>query len=60
MRKKIISLIKEKARSTIKRITTDEAEKIILNQNKEPKKSSAARSKIQKTTVKKTWKTKKS
>jgi trigger factor len=56
---KIISLIKEKAKSTIKRITIDEAEKIILNQNKEPKKSSAARSKIQKTTVKKPGKRKK-
>ena len=56
---KIISLIKEKARSTKKSITTDEAEKIILDQNKEPKKSSAARPKIQKTTAKKSGKRKK-
>ena len=56
---KIISLIKEKARSTKKSISTDEAEKIILNQNKEPKKSSAAQSKIQKTTTKKPGKRKK-
>ena len=56
---KIISLIKEKARSTKKNITTDEAEKIILDQNKEPKKSSAARTKIQKTTTKKLEKRKK-
>ena len=39
---KIISLIKEKARSIKKNISTNEAEKIILDQNKEPKKSSAA------------------
>ena len=56
---KIISLIKEKARSTKKNISTDEAEKIILDQNKESKKSSAARPKIQKTTIKKPGKRKK-
>ena len=56
---KIISLIKEKARSTKKSITTDEAEKIILDQNKESKKSSAARPKTQKTTTKKLGKRKK-
>jgi len=57
---KIISLIKEKARSIKKNISTNEAEKIILDQNKEPKKSSAAaRPKIQKTTTKKPGKRKK-
>ena len=56
---KIISLIKEKAKSTKKNISTNEAEKIILDQNKEPKKSSAARPKIQKTTTKKPGKRKK-
>jgi len=56
---KIISLIKEKARSTKKNISTNEAEKIILDQNKEPKKSSSARPKIQKTTTKKPGKRKK-
>jgi trigger factor len=57
---KIISLIKEKAKSIKKNISTDEAEKIILDQNKESKKNSAARPKTQKTTKKKNWKTKKS
>jgi len=56
---KIISLIKEKAISTKKSISTDEADKIILNQNKEPKKSSVAQSKIQKSTTKKLGKRKK-
>ena len=56
---KIISLIKEKARSTKKNISTDEAEKIILDQNKESKKSSPARLKTQKTTTKKLGKRKK-
>ena len=56
---KIISLIKEKGRSTKKNISTNEAEKIILDQNKEPKKRSAARLKIQKTTTKKPGKRKK-
>ena len=56
---KIISLIKEKARSTKKNISTNEAEKIILDQNKEPKKSSAVRPKIKKTTTKKHGKRKK-
>ena len=56
---KIISLIKEKARSTKKTISIIEAEKIILDQNKEPKKSGAAQPKIQKTTTKTPKKTKK-
>ena len=56
---KIISLLKEKCRSTKKNISTNEAEKIILDQNKEPKKRSAARPKIQKTTIKKPGKRKK-
>ena len=56
---KIISLIKKKAKSTKKTISINEAEKIILDQNKEPKKSSAARPKIQKTTTKKPGKRKK-
>ena len=56
---KIISLIKGKARSTKKNISTDEAEKLILDQNRESKKSSAARPKIQKTTTKKPGKRKK-
>jgi len=56
---KIISLIKEKGRSTKKNISTDEAEKIILGQNKEPQKSSTARPIIQKTTTKKPGKRKK-
>jgi trigger factor len=56
---KIISLIKEKARSTKKSITTDEAEKIILDQNKGPKKSTAVRTKIKKITIKKSGKRKK-
>jgi trigger factor len=56
---KIISLIKEKAKSTKKNISTDEAEKIILDQNKESKKTSAVQPKIQKTTTKKPGKRKK-
>jgi len=56
---KIISLIKEKARSTKKTISIIEAEKIILDQNKEPKKSGAAQPKIQKTTTTKPRKQKK-
>ena len=56
---KIISLIKEKARSTKKTISIKEAEKIILDQNKEPKKSGSAQPKIQKTTTKKPRKQKK-
>jgi len=56
---KIISLIKEKAISTKKNISTNEAEKIILDQNKESKKGSVARPKIQKTTAKKPGKRKK-
>ena len=49
---KIITLIKEKARSTKKTISTKEAENIILDQNKEPKKSDTAQPKIQKTITK--------
>ena len=49
---KIISLIKKKAKSTKKTISIQEAEKIILDQNKEPKKSGTAKPKIQKTTTK--------
>ena len=56
---KIISLIKEKARSTKKTISIKEAEKIMLDQNKEPKKSGAAQPKIQKTTTTKPRKQKK-
>ena len=56
---KIISLIKEKTKSTKKTISIQEAEKIILDQNKEPKKSDETRSKIQKTTTKTFKKTKK-
>ena len=56
---KIISLIKEKARSTKKTISIIEAEKIILDQNKETKKSGAAQPKIQKTTTTKPRKQKK-
>ncbi len=56
---KIISLIKEKARSTKKNISTDEAEKIILDQNKESNISSEVLPKIQKTTTKKPGKRKK-
>ena len=56
---KIISLIKEKARSTKKTISIKEAEKIILDQNKELKKSGAAQPKIQKTTTTKPRKQKK-
>ena len=56
---KIISLIKEKARSTKKTISIIEAEKIILDQNKESKKSGAAQPKIQKTTTTKPRKQKK-
>jgi trigger factor len=56
---KIISLIKEKAKSTKKTISTNEAEKIILDQNKELKKSGVAQLKIKKTTIKNTRKQKK-
>ena len=56
---KIISLIKEKAKSTKKTISIKEAEKIILDQNKEPEKSGAAQLKIQKTTTTKPRKQKK-
>ena len=56
---KIISLIKEKAKSIKKTISIQEAEQIILDQNKEPKKSGTANPKIQKTTTKTLKKTKK-
>ncbi len=56
---KIISLIKEKAKSTKKTISTNEAEKIILDKNKELKKSSVTQSKIKKTTIKSDRKQKK-
>ena len=56
---KIISLIKKKAKSTKKTISIQEAEKIILDQNKVPKKSDRTHSKIQKTTTKTSKKTKK-
>ena len=56
---KIISLIKEKAKSTKETISTKEADKIIMNQGKKPLESSSTRSKIQKTTSKKLKKTKK-
>ena len=53
---KIISLIKEKARSTKKTISIKEAEKIIKNQNNEPKNVDATKPKVQKTTKKKPYK----
>ena len=56
---KIISLIKEKAKSTKKTISINEAEKIISDQNKESKKSIQPKPKIQKTTTKKPGKRKK-
>ncbi len=56
---KIISLVKEKARSTKKAISIKEAEKIVLDQNKETKKSGASQPKIQKTTTKTIKKSKK-
>ena len=56
---KIISLIKKKAKSTTKTISIKEAEKIVLDQNKETKKSDETHSKIQKTTTKTSKKTKK-
>ena len=56
---KIISLIKEKAKSTKKTISINEAEKIISDQNKESKKSIQPKPKIQKTTKKKPGKRKK-
>ncbi len=56
---KIISLIKEKAKTTKKNISIDEAEKIILDQNKESNISSEVLPKIQKTTTKKPGKRKK-
>ena len=53
---KIISLIKEKAKSTKKTISIKEAEKIIKNQNNEPKNVDATKPKVQKTTKKKPYK----
>ena len=52
-------MIKEKAKSTKKTISTKEAEKIILDQNNQLKKSAAVQPKIQKTTTKTSKKTKK-
>ena len=49
---KIISLIKEKAKSTKKTISIKEAEKIILDQNKAFKKRDATNLKTQKTSTK--------
>ena len=56
---KIISLIKEKAKSKKETISTKEADKIIMNQSKKPLESASTRSKIRKTTSKKPKKTKK-
>ena len=56
---KIISLIKEKARFTKKTISTKEAEKIILDQNRAPKKSDTTNLKNQKTSTKTSRKQKK-
>ena len=56
---KIISLIKEKAKSTKKIISVKEADKIIMEQNKESNKSGDAQTKIQKITTKTPKKTKK-
>ena len=56
---KIISLIKEKARSTKKTISIIEAEKIILDQNKVSKKSGATHLKTQKNSTKTSRKQKK-
>ena len=53
---KIISLIKEKAKSTKKTISIKEAEKMIKNQNNEPKNVDATKPKVQKTTKKKPYK----
>ena len=56
---KIISLIKEKAKSIKKTISIKEAEKIILDQNKESKKNNATNLKTQKTSTKTSRKQKK-
>ena len=56
---KIISLIKEKAKSTKKTISTKEAENIIIDQNKVTKKSTASPTKVQKNPAKSTTKQKK-
>jgi len=45
---KIISLIKEKAKSQKKSISTDEAEKIIINQNKQSNDTKAVEAKLKK------------
>ena len=45
---KIISLIKEKAKSQKKSISTDEAEKIIINQNKQNNDTKAVKAKLKK------------
>ena len=49
---KIISLIKEKAKSQKKSISTDEAEKIIINQNKQSSDIDAIEEKLKKEPVK--------
>jgi len=45
---KIISLIREKAKSQKKSISTDEAEKIIINQNKQSNDTKAVEVKLKK------------
>ena len=45
---KIISLIKEKAKSQKKSISTDEAEKIIINQNKQSNDTKTVEAKLKK------------
>ena len=49
---KIISLIKEKAKSQKKSISTDEAEKIIINQNKQSNDTKAVEAKLKKDSAK--------
>jgi len=56
---KIISLIKEKAISSVKTITTEDAEEIILKESKEVKNTNKQKSKIQKKSKEKASKLKK-
>ena len=49
---KIISLIKEKAKSQKKSISTDEAEKMIINQNKQSNDTKAVEAKLKKDSAK--------
>ena len=56
---KIISLIKEKAKSTKRTISIKEAEKIIMNQSNASKNIDTIKTKVKKTTMKKPSKTKK-